>query len=158
MNKTIIPIGVISDTHGLLRHEAVEALAGSELIIHAGDVGDPDILETLEAIAPVRVVRGNVDRESWTQRFPMTDLIKVGSCSIYVVHDLCTMDIDASAADIDMVIFGHSHQPSIEQQHGVWLLNPGSAGPRRFDYPVSMAKVEVQGNQLQAEIVELVVQ
>jgi hypothetical protein len=141
----------------LLRHEAVEALAGSELIIHAGDVGDPDILETLEAIAPVRVVRGNVDRESWTQRFPMTDLIEVGSCSIYVVHDLYTMDIDPSAADIDMVIFGHSHQPSIEQQHGVWLLNPGSAGPRRFDYPVSLAKVEVQGNQLHAEIVELVV-
>ena len=157
MKKAIISIGVISDTHGLLRTEAVAALAGSELIIHAGDVGDPDILETLETIAPVHVVRGNVDREPWTQRFPMTDLIEAGSCSIYVVHDLYTMDIDSSAANVDMVIFGHSHQPSIEQKHGIWLLNPGSAGPRRFDYPVSVAKVEVQRNQLHAEIVELAV-
>ena len=157
MKKAIISIGVISDTHGLLRTEAIEALAGSELIIHAGDVGDSDILETLETIAPVHVVRGNVDREPWTQRFPMTDLIEAGSCSIYVVHDLYTMDIDPSAANVDMVIFGHSHQPSIEQQHGIWLLNPGSAGPRRFDYPVSVAKVEVQGDQLHVEIVELAV-
>lgn len=152
-----IQVGVISDTHGLLRQEALDALVGSELIIHAGDVGDPDILEKLATIAPVRVVRGNVDREPWTQRLQMTDLIEVGACSIYVIHDINTMAIDPMASNIDMVIYGHSHQPSIEQQHGVWLLNPGSAGPRRFDYPVSVAKVDVEGDQLQAQIVELTV-
>ena len=150
-----IMVGVISDTHGLLREEALNEMVGSDLIVHAGDMGNPDILEALEAVAPVHVVRGNVDRETWTDRLPMMDLFEIGDCSIYVIHDLYTMDIDPSASNIDMVIYGHSHQPSLEQQHGIWLLNPGSAGPRRFDYPVSVAHIEVDGNRLTPRIVEL---
>lgn len=149
-------VGVISDTHGLLRPEAIDAMQGSALIIHAGDVGEPEILETLRSIAPVHVVRGNVDYAPWARILPMTELVEVDGVSIYVLHDLHKLALDPVASGIDMVITGHSHQPKITEQDGVIYLNPGSAGPRRFDYPVSVAHVEISGtNIVHHEIVTL---
>lgn len=148
-------IGVISDTHGLLRPQARTALAGSHLIIHAGDVGKPDILPALNAIAPVYGVRGNVDKGEWGQKLPKTEVVEVGGLFLYVLHDLNELDLDPAAAGFAAVISGHSHRPSIEHHHGVLYLNPGSAGPRRFQLPITVAQLRINGVSLEANIIEL---
>ena len=148
-------IGVISDTHGLLRPQAVEALQGMDLIVHAGDIGEPKILEDLERIAPVRAVRGNTDRGEWARALPLTQVVEAGGLQLYVLHDLHTLDLDPGAAGLAAVIFGHSHRPHLERKDGVLYLNPGSAGPRRFTMPVSLAYLKVQGPFLQAEFIPL---
>jgi len=150
-------VGVISDTHGLLRPEAVAALRGSQYIVHAGDIGDESILRTLETIAPVTVVRGNTDYEPWARRIPPTAVLDVEGVRIYAVHDIAQLDIDPGAADVDVVVFGHSHRPGIETRGDVLYLNPGSAGPRRFDLPISIAHLTIEGGAARAEIVKLTV-
>jgi hypothetical protein len=148
-------IGVISDTHGLLRPQAVRALEGVELIIHAGDIGDPKILRRLARIAPVHAVRGNTDRADWAADLPSTLMVEVGGIFIYVLHELFCLDLDPAAAGIKAVIYGHSHHPHLEHKNGVLYLNPGSAGPRRFTLPVTLARIKLQGVSLHAELVEL---
>lgn len=148
-------IGVISDTHGLLRPEAVWALRGCERIAHAGDVGDPAILDALERLAPVAAVRGNVDRGAWADALPETEVVEVGSALLYVLHDLAQLDLDPAAAGFAAVISGHTHEPRSEVREGVLYLNPGSAGPRRFKLPVTVAMLTVSGDRVTAEIVEL---
>ena len=148
-------IGVISDTHGLLRREALEALQGSELILHAGDIGPSDIIEQLGAIAPVHVVRGNCDHGPWAQALPETEVVSVGDTDIYMIHDLGLLDLNPSAAGFAAVIYGHSHQPKVEERDGVLYLNPGSAGPKRFSLPVSVARLQLGTAGAQATIVEL---
>lgn len=149
-------IGVISDTHGLLRREAIEALRGVERIIHAGDVGDPGILKELAAIAPVTAVRGNVDVGPWAEALPETEVIEAGDASIYVIHNLDKLDLKPEAAGLTAVIYGHSHVPRREMKNGVLYFNPGSAGPRRFKLPISLGRLTVQGSKVEAEIVKLV--
>ncbi len=144
-------IGVISDTHGLLRPEAVKALKGVELIIHAGDIGAPKVLAGLERLAPVHAVRGNIDRGDWARNLPLTRLVEVGGVHLYVLHELFTLDLDPAAAGFAAVIFGHSHSPHQERKNGVLFLNPGSAGPRRFTLPVSLGFIHIKGNSLGAE-------
>jgi putative phosphoesterase len=147
-----VRIGVISDTHGLLRPEALQALAGSSLIVHAGDVGDPGILDALRTIAPVVAVRGNIDTAS---ALPEFERIEQAGKSIYILHDVNQLDFDPAAAGIHAVISGHSHKPSIRTQDGVLYLNPGSAGPRRFKLPVTVARLQVSDRRLEAEYVNL---
>jgi uncharacterized protein len=149
-------IGVISDTHGLLRPEAVDALRGSELILHAGDVGSAEVLRALKSIAPVVAVRGNMDVEAWAERLQNTELadFKKKTC-FYILHRIADLDLKPKAAGIAAVIFGHSHAPSIEWQDGVLFFNPGSAGPRRFSLPVTLGKIEIVGGELRPEIIEL---
>jgi hypothetical protein len=146
-------IGVISDTHGLLRPEAVKALKGVELIIHAGDVGDPKVLANLARLAPVHAVRGNTDRGDWAADLPHTRVVEVGSVHLYVLHELFTLDLDPAAAGLAAVIFGHSHRPHLERKNGVLYLNPGSAGPRRFTLPVSLARIKIGKNSLEAKLI-----
>jgi len=148
-------VGVISDTHGLLRPEAVAALRGSDYLIHAGDVGDPAILSQLATLAPVTAVRGNVDREKWAGELPENNILQLGSTAIYVLHDVGQLDLDLRAAGFAAVIFGHSHQPSQELRNGVLFFNPGAAGPRRFTLPVTVGRLRVAGSQLSAEIISL---
>ena len=148
-------IGVISDTHGLLRPEAVSALQGSDYILHAGDIGDPAILTKLAAIAPVTAVRGNVDREEWARELPETNVLEVGSIAIYVLHDMGRLDLDPRSASFAAVIFGHSHRPSQETRHGVLFFNPGAAGPRRFTLPVTVGRLRIADSKVTAEIIPL---
>jgi putative phosphoesterase len=148
-------IGVISDTHGLLRPEAIEALKGSELIVHAGDIGGPDVIEALRAIAPVIAVRGNNDRGEWAEEFPVYDVVEVNAVFAYVLHDLKELDISPEAAGFRVVVSGHSHKPLAEERRGVLYLNPGSAGPRRFTLPVTIARLTLNGDDASAEIVNL---
>jgi putative phosphoesterase len=148
-------IGVISDTHGLLRPEAVEAMREAELIVHAGDVGDPHVLERLRTIAPTIAVRGNVDTGEWARALPMTDVVQAGALQFYVLHDLATLDLDPKAAGFAAVVSGHTHRPKAEFRDGVLYLNPGSAGPRRFTLPVTVARLEVTGVRLSYRIIEL---
>jgi putative phosphoesterase len=153
MSKAIV--GVISDTHGLLRLEAVETLRGADLIIHAGDVGRLDVIDGLRDVAPVHAVRGNVDKGRWAEEFPMTKAVEVDGALFYVVHEIAALDLVPEAAGVAAVISGHSHRPSIEFRNGVLYLNPGSAGPRRFDLPVTLARVEVSRGRLRPEILDL---
>ena len=148
-------VGVISDTHGLLRHEAVAALKGSHVIVHAGDVGRPEVLDGLSEIAPTWAVRGNIDTEAWAMRLPATQAVKVGSLVLWVLHNSSELDLDPVAANIAAVICGHSHKPSIETRDRVLYLNPGSAGPRRFRLPVTVARLRIVGTSIDPEIVEL---
>jgi uncharacterized protein len=148
-------VGVISDTHGMLRGAAIEKLRGCDLIVHAGDVGNPQILEKLRKIGPVYTVRGNVDQEEWADQLPTTEIVEVGGVSLYVLHNLAELDLVPGAAGFQAVIFGHSHLPSIEWRSGVLYLNPGSAGPRRFNRPVSMALLEIKEGQLHPQLIEL---
>lgn len=148
-------VGIISDTHGLLRPEALAALRGSDYIIHAGDVGEPDILRQLAKIAPVTAVRGNVDREKWARRLPETNLLEVGAIALYLLHDVSRLDLAPRSAGFAAVIFGHSHRPSREMRNGVLFFNPGAAGPRRFSLPVTVGRLRIAGSQLSAEIVNL---
>ena len=152
-----ILIGVISDTHGLLRPEAIEALRGSEHIIHAGDVGSPEILEKLSRIAPVIAVRGNIDKEAWSRRIPETQVLEVGGVSIYVLHDLAQLDLKPKAAGFSVVVSGHTHVPKQETRDGVLYFNPGSAGPRRFKLPVSLGRLVLEAGSVSGELVQLLV-
>ena len=154
MNHTRL-IGVISDTHGLLSPQAVQALQGSELILHAGDVGKPEVLDRLRDIAPVVAVRGNVDHSTWAQRLPRTQTVEIGKHRLYVIHNLDDLPTDPTADGLSAVISGHSHRPSIVRKNGVLYLNPGSGGPRRFNLPISVALLKVSDNQIEAELVEL---
>jgi putative phosphoesterase len=148
-------IGVISDTHGLLRPEAQEALRGSDRIIHAGDVGDRSILRRLEQLAPVTAVRGNVDDLLWAEQLPETSVVDVEGLSIYVLHALDRLDLKPEAAGFAAVIYGHSHVPKQEMKNGVLYFNPGSAGPRRFSLPVSLGRLTVENGQLRPELIPL---
>jgi putative phosphoesterase len=155
MSKSGPRLGVISDTHGLLRPEAVKALRGCDFIIHAGDVGTPAVIDGLREIAPTCAIRGNIDCGSWAAPLDATALVEVGESLFYVLHNIDDLDLDPPTAGFAAVVFGHSHKPSIETRNGVLWLNPGSAGPRRFRLPVTLARVAVSGRELQAEIVEL---
>jgi len=149
-------IGIISDTHGLLRPEAVDRLAGVDHIIHAGDIGRPDVISDLRRIAPVTAVRGNVDRDEWAAGYAQTELVKLGGRFFYVLHNLAELDLDPIAAGIDVVVSGHSHQPRIETVDGVVYLNPGSAGPRRFSLPIALATLDLSGDAIRPCIVNLI--
>jgi putative phosphoesterase len=148
-------VGVISDTHGLVRPEALAALKGSELIIHAGDVGGPGVLEELGRVAPVVAVRGNNDRGAWAEALPVYEAVEVNGTFVYVLHDLKELDIAPAAAGFRVVVSGHSHKPLIEERRGVLYLNPGSAGPRRFKLPVTVARLKPDGGGASAEIINL---
>lgn len=155
MTRPVARIGVISDTHGLLRDEALTALAGSDLIIHAGDVGRPEILDRLRTLAPVVAVRGNIDTGAWASGLPETARVEAGAVRIYVLHDVHELDLDPAAAAFDIVISGHSHRPFQTERGGVVYLNPGSAGPRRFRLPVTVARIDVGTEPMRVEIVDL---
>jgi putative phosphoesterase len=148
-------IGIISDTHGLLRPEALELLRGSEHIIHAGDIGAPEIIPAIEKIAPVTAIRGNIDRQPWARRFPETEVVELAGLSIYVIHDVHALDLNPKVAGFAAVISGHSHQPKQEVKDGVLFFNPGSAGPKRFRLPVSVGRLEIVNGRVCGEIVEL---
>jgi len=148
-------IGVISDTHGLLRPEAVAALQGVEHILHAGDVGDPAILDSLRAIAPVTAIRGNIDVHGPCSYLPETEVVSLHGHSFYLLHDRQALDLDPAAAGFGAVISGHSHRPLIEGRKGVLYLNPGSAGPRRFTLPISVALLTIREDALQPQLVTL---
>jgi uncharacterized protein len=152
-NQTIV--GVISDTHGLLRPEAVAPLRGSDYIIHAGDVGDAEILKQLNAIAPLTAVRGNVDREPWARKLPETQVLEAGGISIYILHSVAELDLKPEAAGFAAIVSGHSHIPKQEVRNGVLYFNPGSAGPRRFKLPVSVGRLVIQGGRIRGEIIRI---
>jgi putative phosphoesterase len=149
-------IGVISDTHGLLRPEALAALRASDFIVHAGDVGDPDILTRLGEIAPVTAIRGNVDREAWAKKIPATNLLEVQGVSIYILHNLGGLDLKPEMAGFSVVVYGHSHVAKLETKNGVLYFNPGSAGPRRFQLPVAVGRLTVKDGKVSGEIVAIV--
>jgi putative phosphoesterase len=148
-------IGLISDTHGLLREEALSALRGAELIVHAGDVGAPEILDALRALAPVVAVRGNVDREEWAQALPLTAVAEAGPVKIYALHDLNQLDLDPAAAGFQVVVSGHSHKLGRSERSGVLYVNPGSAGPRRFQLPITVARLDLGVTPWKLEFVDL---
>ena len=148
-------IGVISDTHGLIRPEVLEILKGVDLIIHAGDIGGVDVLNVLETIAPVKAVRGNNDRDSWADHIPHDQVIEYGSHLFYVLHELGRLDLDPAAAEFSAVIYGHSHRPLAETKKDVLYLNPGSAGPRRFSLPISIARLHIEKSRLTPELIDL---
>ncbi len=148
-------VGVISDTHGLLRPEALADLRGSDFIVHAGDVGDPAILDKLAEIAPVTAVRGNVDHGAWAQKIPSTNVLQVGEVSIYVLHSIQELDVKPEAAKFAAVVYGHSHEPKHEVKNGVLYFNPGSAGPRRFRLPVTVGRLLLNNGKVESEIFTL---
>ena len=151
----MIRIGLISDTHGLLRPEALAFLQGCDHIVHGGDIGGPSILAELAGIAPLTAVRGNNDRDAWADAVPETDLVQVGGVFLYALHDIAELDIDAASAGVQVVITGHSHKPLIDRRDGVLYINPGSAGPRRVSLPISVGELIVDGDTLTPRIVEL---
>jgi putative phosphoesterase len=155
MTNRVKRIGLISDTHGLLRPEAVQALRGSELIIHAGDVGKPEILEELRKIAPVVAVRGNVDTDPWALALPETAVAEAGETLVYVLHDVNALDLNPAASGFHIVVSGHSHKPGKTERDGVLYVNPGSAGPRRFQLPVTVARLNLEEEPLNPEFVDL---
>jgi putative phosphoesterase len=148
-------IGLISDTHGLLRPEALRALEGSDLIIHAGDVGNPEIIEALTKMAPVVAVRGNVDTEPWASVLPETEVVEAGPATIYVLHDVKALDLNPAAAGFHIVVSGHSHKPGRTEHDGVLYINPGSAGPRRFELPVTLARLGLGQTPWRVDFVDL---
>jgi putative phosphoesterase len=148
-------IGVLSDTHGLLRPEVINALTGVDQIIHAGDLDTPEILKALEKIAPITAVKGNMDRGGWTRKLKKTEVVEVGNHLLYVLHEIHALDLDSEAAGFRAVIFGHSHMHSMARTNGVLYLNPGGAGYRRFNYPISLAILSVYENRVEPRIIEL---
>jgi putative phosphoesterase len=153
--KTSILIGVISDTHGLLRPEALAALQGSQHIIHAGDIGAPEILTNLSTIAPVTAIRGNIDHDTWARKLPETDVLEIRRLSIYILHNLAQLDLKPEAAGFKVVISGHSHIAKQETRNGVLYFNPGSAGPRRFKLPVTVGRLIIEKGKVRAETVSI---
>jgi uncharacterized protein len=151
----LVRIGLISDTHGLLRPQASAFLRGCAHIVHAGDIGNHKVLDELAAIAPTTAVRGNNDRERWAAGLSETELLQLGKLSIYVIHDLAELDIDPQAAGVDVVVSGHSHRPLVREGSGVLYINPGSAGPRRFKLPIAVGELTVAGRSVSSRIVEL---
>ena len=154
--KSPVVVGVISDTHGLLRPEALEALRGVSHIIHAGDVGDEEILQKLSGLAPVTAIRGNVDKAPWARCLPATELVEIADVNIYVLHDLGQLNLKPRAAGFDVVVYGHSHVAKQETQDGVLYFNPGSAGPRRFKLPITIGRLSVDAGTVIGEIVRIV--
>jgi putative phosphoesterase len=150
-------IGLISDTHGLLRPEAVSFLRGSDFIVHAGDIGDADILRALNALAPVTAVRGNNDKGRWATAIAESETLQVEDVCIYVIHDLAELDRDPAVAGFQVVVSGHSHRPAVQTRNGVLYVNPGSSGPRRFKLPIAVAELEIAGRAVKANLVELTV-
>jgi putative phosphoesterase len=148
-------IGLISDTHGRLRQEALAALQGSDLIIHAGDIGNPKIIEQLRAVAPVVAVRGNIDKGAWASHLPMAAVVEVGSALIYVLHDVQQLDLDPVVAEFNIVISGHSHKPGRTERSGVVYVNPGSAGPRRFQLPITVARLNLIQSPWTVDFIDL---
>ncbi|NJN40293.1 MAG: metallophosphoesterase [Gammaproteobacteria bacterium] len=148
-------IGLISDTHGLLRPEATAFLRGSDFIVHAGDIGNASVLQALAALAPVTAVRGNNDREPWAESVRESAVLAVGGVLVYVLHDLAQLDVDPAASGFRVVVSGHSHRPALEERNGVLYVNPGSSGPRRFRLPVAVAELRVEGTSVEARLVEL---
>jgi len=148
-------VGLISDTHGLLRPEAIRTFQGSDLIIHAGDIGKAAVLAALRAAAPVTAVRGNIDKGAWADALPKTAVVQIEQVSTYVIHDVDDLDLVPEAAGFRVVVTGHSHRPSLQERNGVLFVNPGSAGPRRFNLPVGLALMEVQGTSVEVELVTL---
>ncbi len=148
-------VGVISDTHGLLRPEAIAALQGSDLILHAGDIGKPEVLDGLRSLAPVIAIRGNNDKGSWAENIAERETIQIADVSVHLLHIVQELNLDPQQAGIQVVISGHSHKPAIDDRNGVLFLNPGSAGPRRFKLPISIAHLRIQGKSVQAEVIEL---
>jgi putative phosphoesterase len=148
-------IGLISDTHGLLRPEALAALRGSDLIIHAGDVGTPEIIEQLRLVAPIVAVRGNIDKGVWADQLPLTAVAETRSALIYVLHDIHQLDLDPAAAQFDVVVSGHSHKPQETRRSGVLYINPGSAGPRRFRLPITVARLDLRPSPWKLEFVDV---
>jgi uncharacterized protein len=148
-------VGLISDTHGLLRPQAIDALRGSDLIIHAGDIGKLEVIDELRTVAPTMAVRGNVDVGVWAAQFPVTEAVKVGELTFWVLHEIAQLDFGTAAAGLAAVVYGHSHQPSVETRAGLLYINPGSAGPRRFKLPVTVARVSVTGREIHPEIINL---
>ena len=155
MGRNVAAIGLISDTHGLLRPAALRALDGSDLIVHAGDVGKPEILDALKLLAPVVAVRGNIDRDGWASALPLTAIAEAGPAAIYVLHDLQQLDLDPAAAGFQVVVSGHSHKPSRTERGGVLYVNPGSAGPRRFRLPVTVARLDLRQSPWKVEFIDL---
>jgi uncharacterized protein len=154
-SKNPMILGIISDTHGLLRPEAIAALRGSSFIIHGGDIGDPQILEELKSIAPVFAVRGNVDTGPWASALPPTEVVELHNTSIYVLHNLKQLDLNPADSGFQIVVSGHTHQPESHRQDGVLYINPGSAGPRRFSLPISLSRLDLRKTPLQAEFINL---
>jgi putative phosphoesterase len=150
-----VVVGIISDTHGMLRPEALHALRGSDYIIHAGDVGDPQILAELSRIAPLTAIRGNIDRDAWADRLHETEVLEIAGQSFYILHDRNQLDLNPEAAGFASVISGHSHKPNIEVMKDVLYFNPGSAGPRRFRLPITVGRITIDGDRLQPEIINL---
>jgi putative phosphoesterase len=155
MIRNVTAIGLISDTHGLLRDEALRVLEGSELIIHAGDVGNPEIIETLKSIAPVVAVRGNVDSGAWASALPETEVVETAAATIFVLHDVHMLDLNPAAAGFQIVVSGHSHKPGRTEQNGILYINPGSAGPRRFQLPVTVARLNLAKTPWKLEFIDL---
>jgi putative phosphoesterase len=153
----LLRVGLISDTHGLLRPQALRALQGSAAIVHAGDIGAASILDALRAIAPVTAVRGNNDREAWAAALPDTAVLAIAGIRVYVIHDLATLAIDPTAERMDVVVAGHSHRPSCTERDGVWYVNPGSAGPRRFTLPVGVGMLDIEGSDVRPRLLELAI-
>jgi putative phosphoesterase len=148
----VIRIGVISDTHGLLRPEAEQRLAGVAHIIHAGDIGRPEVIDRLRRIAPVIAIRGNVDKRPWAESYPDTDTVRLGDQTIHILHDIHDLQLDPASCGINVIISGHSHKPLIETVDGVLYLNPGSAGPRRFNLPITLATLDLSASGSRAEL------
>ena len=148
-------VGIISDTHGLLRPEAIAFLTGSDFIVHAGDIGNVSVLDGLAALAPVIAVRGNNDKDEWAKDVPAFEVLQAGEILIYVLHDLSELDLEPEAAGFRVVVSGHSHQPSVEERDNVLYINPGSAGPRRFKLPIAAAELAISGSSIRVRIVEL---
>lgn len=150
-------VGVLSDTHGLLRPEARQFLVGCDYIVHGGDIGAAEILDSLEALAPLVAVRGNNDKGPWAAKLKDTELVRIGDVFLYAIHDLQEMDLDPEAAEVQVVVSGHSHKPKIERRGRVLYLNPGSCGPRRFQLPIAIGELNILGTEVSARIVELTV-
>jgi len=155
MSRNITSIGLISDTHGSLREEALRALEGSELILHAGDVGDPKILDGLKKLGPVLAVRGNVDMDPWANALCETEVVETQAATIYMLHDVHALDLNPAAAGFHIVVSGHSHKPARTERDGVLYINPGSAGPRRFQLPVTVARLDLSRTPWRVEFIDL---
>ena len=157
MSERVHLVGLISDTHGLMRSEALKAIRGTELIIHCGDVGDPAVLSELRSLGPVRAIRGNNDKGAWASNLPARDEVEVGGHMIYVLHNLAELDFEPASAGFTVVVSGHSHKPIVEKRGKILYVNPGSAGPRRFSLPVTVAMLALQPDRCDARIIELTV-